>query len=231
MRIRLLAFLAIALIFTQCAPVYVPNTRNIPDLTEKGEVKLSAMFSNNGIGLNTNFMVAENIGIMANGSYADQEYEGDGTKKHEHKFLEAGIGYHYFFGKGNATIYAGHGFGNASATDLNIISEPIFAEGDFQRTFLQPSVAFNLGVFVPSVALRFTRVDFHNYIDDISIDPTRETAYFFEPAFQAGFRLKSFQADLQAGFIGPLTDQTAFDFEFRAFHVAAGLAYRINYSK
>lgn len=230
MKNKLLSFIAIALIFTQCAPVYVPTTRNIPDIEKKGEAKLSAIFSSSGYELNTNYMVVENLGLMANFSFANEKFE-EGNKSHKHNFGELGIGYHFLFGKANAAIYAGHGFGSASAEDLNLVSDPIFAEGDFQRTFIQPSVAFNLGFFIPSVALRFTRVSFHNFIDDISIEPSSETGYFFEPALQFGFRFDPFEADLQVGILTPLTDQASFAFEYRVFNVAVGLGYRINYSK
>lgn len=214
------------ILLTECTPVYVPSSRNIPDLREKGETKLSVILSSNGLGLSANILPADRIGLMINGSFANQQ--SDEMKTHKHSFGEIGVGYHIFSENFNFALYAGHGIGKSSATDRDILNERIFAEGDFQRTFLQPSFSYHTETFIPSLIIRFTKVGFSNYSDNVSADPRKLTATFVEPALNFGFIIKPITLDFQMGFISPVNKEIV-EFDYRPFHMGLGIAYRFNY--
>src|SRR5687767_1839211 len=62
----------VALIFSACAPVYVPNSRNSPMFTKAGEFQGSIQFGN-GIDAQGAVSVTNHIGLMGNFSYANNK--------------------------------------------------------------------------------------------------------------------------------------------------------------
>jgi hypothetical protein len=57
------------LLQTACTPLYFPNSRNMPLLHDKGELKLNTALSNNGLELQSALAINDYFGIMLNGTY------------------------------------------------------------------------------------------------------------------------------------------------------------------
>ncbi|MGK7389173.1 MAG: hypothetical protein ACNS60_02440 [Candidatus Cyclobacteriaceae bacterium M2_1C_046] len=219
----------ILLLFTHCAPVYTPNTRNIPDLDKPGELKLTGMFSTSGFGLNSNILVTDHLGLMINGSVINQGDEKT-ERSREHTFGEVGVGFHHKIGIANFALYINHGYGKSLATEVDtaLFINTYFAKGIYSRTSIQPSFSFVRKVLIPAFAIRISRVHFSEYYEETTSSFTSETGYFFEPAFQLGMHQGPYEFDVQLG-ISLAFEHDEINFNYVPIIAAIGLAYRFNY--
>lgn len=229
MRRVLVVVILSLLIFTQCAPVYAPNTRNIPDLDKPGELKLTGMLSTAGFGLNSNVLVTQHLGLMINGSFVNQGDEKT-ERSREHTFGEVGVGFHHKIGIANFAFYINHGYGKSLATEVDtaFFINTHFAKGIYNRTSIQPSFSFVREILIPAFAIRISRVHFTEYYEENTSSFTSETGYFFEPAFQLGMHQGPYEFDVQLG-LSLAFEHDRIKFNYVPIHAAIGLAYRINY--
>src|ERR1041385_6595954 len=113
--ISTISCLIFILAILSCSPVYLPNSRNVPMFSKAGEVQGSLSFGS-GYNLQTAVSITNNIGIMANGMYADSKNLDN--KVNKYTFGEVGLGYYsnnnekYYF-----DVFAGYGTGKSSSSD------------------------------------------------------------------------------------------------------------------
>jgi hypothetical protein len=228
--------LALTILFTQCSPVYVPNSRNTPLFTKAGEAQGAVLFGTSGLDFQGAVAVTNNIAIMGNYSYGNRNTDtlnNDINNYHKHKFYEGALGYYrndrdfcfevfVGYGQGEGTSYGNYSFSSSSSKDQ-------LATGKYTRIFFQPSFGFNKKVVHVAFTPRFSWVDFSQFYSvrttTVSVNP--EPVLFFEPAVTAKFNFidNRFFGTVQGGLTTPLSGTVVFDYEHFIF--STGLGFRI----
>lgn len=221
-------FLLILLVATSCAPTYIPNIRNSPMFTQKGEVQLNFQVGN---GLNGQGAVAitENFGVIGNYSYLERNSgETNSVNYRKHIFGEGGVGYFKNNEKTFIEIFAGYGEGTGYSDDALawLGTTGYSAAGNYKRYFFQPAFGFNKRAMFVSFVPRFSLVDFTEFSTGgvrylVDEDPT----LFFEPAVigRANFD-DHFYFTFQGGLSLPVSNDPFF--EFRLMQVSTGIGFR-----
>lgn len=223
-----------ALIFSACAPVYVPNSRNSPMFTKAGEFQGSIQFGN-GVDAQGAVAVTNHIGLMGNFSYADNKSPDpdDIDDYHYHKFFEGGIGYYDNEGKWCYEIFAGYGKGEGSSYDtydfFSSSGDEVMATGKFTRFFIQPAFGLNKKVMHVSFVPRISLVDFTEFASDQAVGvhiANDDAKIFIEPAVIGKVNLMNNRMffTFQGGFSIPATKVY---YEYRPFYVSTGIGFRL----
>jgi hypothetical protein len=223
------------LVFTSCAPVYVPNSRNSPMFRKAGEFQASGSFGN-GVEAQSALSVTNHLGVMANFLYLDRDATDNSnntssttTNYRHHKFFEGGVGYFENQEKMFVEIFAGYGRGEGSSSDDFIVSgNTVQATGKYERYFIQPAFGFNRRTMNVSFVPRFTMVDFTEFTDgNIKYSINEDPVFFFEPAVigRVNFANDRVFFLFQAGFSASFDSGRYFD--HRPFHMTAGLGFRL----
>jgi hypothetical protein len=204
----------IIIIVWACAPAYIPNVVNTPLLTGKNDLNLAVYTSTAGFDAQSSFAVTDQIGIMANGSWADRTSDSS-NNFHKHAFFEGGLGYYSRFGNsGVADVYAGYGYGWVESNyDVGFYTD--YANATISRIFIQPGVGAVTDIFDGSFSSRLVMVT-------ISQGNVSETGYFIEPVLtgKVGYKYVKFVA--QMGMSIPF-DKDQFDFEYQPFMISLGM--------
>jgi hypothetical protein len=221
-------YLVLLLIATSCAPTYIPNIRNSPMFTDKGEVQLNFQVGNglNGQGA---WAITENFGVI--GSYSHLERNnGDRNSSdyRKHTFGEGGIGYFKNSEKTFFEIFAGYGEGTGYSVDALAFlgSSSNSAAGNYQRYFLQPAFGFNKRMMHVSFVPRFSLVDFTEFsTGGVRYVVDEDPVLFFEPGVIGRVNFDDrFHFIFQGGFSLPMTSDPFF--EYRLLQVSTGLGFR-----
>jgi hypothetical protein len=221
---------------SSCAPVYIPNTRNVPLFAKGGEFQGAMQFGTSGIDLQGAVAITNNIAVMGNYSYGNRNTDtlnnnSDKDHYHKHKFYEGAIGYYKNDGNFCFEIFAGYGQGEATSYGSYSIfssSQDQLTTGKYTRIFLQPSFGFNKKVVNIAFTPRFSLVDFTSFSGSkTTATVDLEPKIFVEPAFTARFNFldNRFFGSLQVGFSTSLTDNVAFDYQ--PFIFSTGLGFRL----
>ena len=226
-------YLAVLLIATSCTPTYIPNIRNSPMFTDKGEVQLNFQVGN---GLNGQGAIAitDNFGVIGSYSYLERD-NGDRTSDNyrKHTFGEGGVGYFKNNDKTFFEIFAGYGEGTGYSVDaLSFLgSSSNTAAGSYKRYFLQPAFGFNKKMMYVSFVPRFSLVDFTEFSTGgvrylVDEDPT----LFFEPAVIGRVNFDDhFYFTFQGGFSLPVSNEPFF--EYRVLQLSTGIGLRFGGKK
>lgn len=171
--------LALCLLSTACNHVYyAPNTPNAPLLREKGESRITALYtagadSEYGGGeVQLAHAIGNKTGLIASGFFGGHEeivntnQAGSDIEYGKGRYLEVGVGRFTELKKGSnwrAEMYAGLGSGNVNSR---------FSFGDFARTgftkvFLQPAIAYRISRFEMAFVPRLNYVSWR--VEDASI--------------------------------------------------------------
>lgn len=218
------------IIFSSCAPVYIPNSRNSPMFRKAGEFQASGSFIN-GLEAQAAVSITNHFGVMGNFLYLDRS-SSDRTEEdyRHHKFYEGGIGYFENQEKMFFEIFAGYGKGEGSSSDddFDLSTNDIHVTGKYERYFIQPGFGWNKKTMHLSFAPRFSMVDFTEFNDGVnsySID--EEPAFFFEPAFigRVNFADNHMFFTFQTGV--SMSFESGRYFDHRPFQMSAGLGFRI----
>jgi hypothetical protein len=189
MRLTALHAMTIFLLYA-CAPVYVPNARNVPMLTKRGEVFASGSMGSAGTNVQVAVAVTDHFAIAASGHYANNSIKRE-WRYREHRAAEIGLGYFQKKGKSNFEIFGGVAQGNGYARDSTFefffaASVPKITSGDYTRFFIQPAFGLS-GRFVEgALTSRFSALAFSslNYsLNNVSEPISKRPRLFFEPAF------------------------------------------------
>jgi hypothetical protein len=218
-------FLMILFLATSCAPTYIPNIRNSPMFTEKGEVQLNFQIGNglNGQGA---WAISENFGVIGSYSYLERSsVDQTSSDYRKHSFGEAGLGYF----KNSETmffeLFGGYGEGTGYSDDF--ILSGTFASGNYKRYFLQPAFGLNKKTMFVSFVPRFSLVDFTEYAAGgarymVKEDPT----LFFEPAVIGRVNFaEHFYFTFQGGLSVPVSNDPFFEYRLMQFSSGIGLRF------
>jgi hypothetical protein len=214
----------IALIFSSCSPVYVPNVRNAALFRGAGEVQVSGHVGS-GVDLQSAVSVTDHIGVMANYEFMRRTRTGS-DKYIKHNFWEGAVGYYENsdnlcyeifggYGKGEGTVYENYGDAFAGPTE-------VLALGKYQRFFIQPSIGSNHRIFNWIVSARISYVDVDEFVYDGRSAIHNDPVIFFEPAFtgRINFGKSPIYTQFQTGlsldttYGEPVYDYEAFNFSF-----------------
>ncbi|HEY0742809.1 MAG TPA: hypothetical protein VGD40_15170 [Chryseosolibacter sp.] len=226
--------IAITILASSCAPTYIPNIRNSPMFTDKGEVQLNFQVGNglNGQGA---WALSEHFGVMANYSYLKRSGdEEDNIDYRKHTFGEGGVGYFKNTEDMFFEFFAGYGEGMGASDDaLSFLgsSGTATAAGNYKRYFFQPAFGMNKKTVFVSFVPRFSLVEFTEFSSGgvryvVNEDPT----LFFEPAVIGRVNFHdNFYFIFQGGFSVPVTDDPFF--EYRTFQTSTGIGVRFGGKK
>jgi hypothetical protein len=231
-----ISLLLAALVFTSCAPLYIPTTRNAALFRGAGEFQGSVHFGQ-GIDAQAAVSVTENIGLMGSYGYINRNTSDDSDQDDyvKHNAWDAAIGYYENqekicyeifggFGKGEGTNYGSYSFFG---------SDDVKATGTYNRIFIQPSIGSNHRIFNWIVSARISHVDFDK-ITNISNDPSvsamtfnPEPVLFIEPSFtgRVFFGKSPIYSQFQAGFTYTTQGQTSFDYAPVHFSFGFGMRF------
>lgn len=204
-----------ALIFSACNPkYYVPNTQNVPLLTNRGEFTANVATNGNqfegqaAIGLN------KNTGIQVNGGwFAPKDLDnGNGGSG---KFGEIGIGYSRNLGK--TLVFETYGLFGLGSVENHLPSTIDSAKtttgkifSNVQRFAIQPAIGYKGRKFEVALSSRIGYLTFskpsgsliYNNMDQVQYLKDNATTMLVEPAvtLRYGYKNLKFQAQLGQSF-------------------------------
>lgn len=224
-------FLLISFIFCSCAPVYLPNMRQVPMFTKQGEFQTSLATGNCGWQLQSAVAITDHIAFAVNyTNNTEKEYQTDRTTLDEHRFhrfLEGSAGYYDNIGIMFYEILGGYGQGKGYSFDEDWTTGN--AEGKYDRYFIQPAFGLNKKKFQVAVAPRISMIDFKEFTNFTYSEPVAlHTIFFLEPA--AVCRLNTlnnhlyftFQAAMAFPFAGNERRPPEFNYSFLQYYVGMG---------
>jgi hypothetical protein len=228
-KLAYLLFITFIIFLGACKPLYRPNTVNVPMLKEKNDVTFGTYLGTNGADVQAAYAITNNIGVMANASIINSYNATNGTQR-EHRFAEGGIGYFKPINKEAVfDIYAGAGNGYAYNSGNFIFNYYSFNRVNYNRFFIQPSVALVSNYFDLAASARFTYVDFYDYRSgntSTTQNMERVSSIFMEPAITLRGGYKNVKMFGQLGFAIPTTS-----FAFEAQPVMFSLGLNLTLSK
>lgn len=150
-----------------CTPaLYIPNSQNVPLLSEQGQTSITAAFNGEIIDLQAAHSVGNNFGLMLNGTIAPEQtnVNGNGGKGN---FVELGGGYFKPLNeKFLFEIYGLAGFGKMSNYRGIVSQQPPLDGGHIEskmtRLGIQPAIGFKSKYFSAALSGRFTTLNYMN---------------------------------------------------------------------
>jgi len=211
-------FGVLLLLFSSCAPAYVPNVANTPLLKEKGDMQLNMNAAFSGFDPQFAVGVTNHLGLMINGSFANRT--SDSTDNfHKHTFVEGGLGYYGTFGnQGRFEVYGGYGLGKIQAEYNNSLWETR-SDVKLQRIFIQPAIGVSGPVFDASFSPRLVHVYLYQGANNNAV-------FFIEPIATTKVGYKYIKAVVQLGLSYPLENQDDVLFDYQPFIFSVG--FQIN---
>ncbi|MCB0762094.1 MAG: hypothetical protein KDC12_11280 [Flavobacteriales bacterium] len=229
--------LCATLIITSCTPpLYIPNTPQMPTLSEQGEIEVGAAMGNGGLNVQAAGAATDKIGITLAGttnfrSTLDSSY---------HHFGEVGVGFTQLWKNADhdtrirplLTVFTGFGTGitggvrDASSTENGQVN---YGYGAYNRYYLQLGSGFSQKFIDFTVVTRFSYVRFTALTTEYDFRTTGDFDNFFvEPALGVkvgGERLKFMAA---MGFSVSMQSSSKVAFRQQPFFGSVGLHYQIN---
>jgi len=182
-----------------CSPIYyIPETHNVPLISEKGEVDVAGSISFNQAQFKAAYGLTNHIAIKANGGFLFQ----GGFFKEKRTFgnyIELGTGFYKPFGEFWVfETYGIFGIGKIRNSfprgDNDIFNPEPNADGDltakFQRLGIQSNIGLKTDFLFCSFSSRLVHLRFHDISGDLVFDNENQMAYLqansenllFEPA-------------------------------------------------
>jgi len=170
-----------------CQAVYVPNVRNTPLFTGKGEVQGAFAMGVNGLDLQAAGALTNHIAIMAN--YATVDHGTDVLDNETSAwYYEGGLGYYKNYRVTCFEIFGGYGKGSGSTQskdDDESLAAPQPPGGpviaSYNKIFIQPSFGWNKRRFHFSISCRLSTVNFTQF-SDRGVAKIAPTTFYIEPA-------------------------------------------------
>ena len=210
----------LALAFSSCGPkYYIPNSQNVPLLSQKGETNINVSLNDDHVNLNGAYAFSDHFGIIGNAGLlipSDNE-NGDGGSGN---FVTLGGGY---FSKLNDSFviesYAIFGYGTIenhfpSTTEAypqttGNISANLFRFG------MQPSFGYKSDYFSFAISARFMSINYSHISGDLIYGREVQTDYLkdnsssvlIEPAITRRGGVKRFKLQLQYGYSYNVTNR------------------------
>lgn len=227
---RTISAVIFSLLITSCVSVYRPNPVNTPLLEKKGDVK-AALVIQDGLHFQSAAAIANNTAIIFNAGYDITSFKkaNEDDDEKEHFICEGGIG---FFDKFSDNwlweIYTGYGIGSfkVNKDDYDFFEhDPMDAEGNIGRFFIQPAVGYSSENFAVSFALRTCYVTILNYHSNNDVRLSKY-GYFYEPALTMKFGGEKFKVVTQMGFSKPRRSSILTGWEPEPFF--GGIGFEVN---
>ena len=201
------------LLISACNPkYYVPNTQNVPLISEKGETNLTLSGNGNQVEFQGAYGVANAFAIKANGGLfipADLENGNGGSGR----FLEVGAGYfkeiqeNWIF-----ETYGILGFGSFENHLPSTIAQFPLTKGDISASILrigiQPAIGYKSKFFSTAISSRIASLGYNNIEGDLVFDNENQVAYLedhasnflIEPALTLRAGIEKVKLQLQYGY-------------------------------
>jgi hypothetical protein len=235
LKIKLFCMLLLPfLLIMGCTPIYVPNTINVPQYDEAGEIHISAYTGSSGFDFQGGVSVSDNIAIQANTSFSGKGNR-DEDDYHTHSFGELELSaFADADENGIFTLSTGIGKGEVSSTGKSFSifndGEILTADGKYSRAFLQGSAGMHSKFFRGGFACRISYVHFYSMSynkQDVYGLKWRKWEYFIEPALFLELGGQNLIFLFQTGFSNPVhNDDSLFDYE--PLWISFGLKLKIN---
>jgi hypothetical protein len=212
MKYTLFAIAICSSLFFSCNPrYYMPNTQNVPLLTQKGETNLTASGANGQYELHAAHAVSNSISIMANGGLFKPE-EMDNGDRGSGNFVELGAGYYKpFENKLVLETFGVLGFGSMENRFPSTVAANPGTKGDISANMFRYGVQANFGYktkyFEAAVSARFFNLLYNNIKGDLIYNGENQVVYLkdnksnflFEPALTLRGGLEKVKLQLQVG--------------------------------
>lgn len=224
----ILGFLIFLMLGAACAPVYLPNSRNTPLFSEKGEIAANVNLGNS-IDIQTAASVTDHIGVMLNTAFLSSSRDDNGEEAYTRNFMiETGLGYYNALSKSvRFEIYGGYGLGGGSAQSWVFVNgnpNRYYSEGNFGRLFVQPALGIYTDIFEVAFAFRYSYVNFGRFESINMTPPYILNSGFYEPSLNLKFGKDPFKFVTQLGFNIP--SNSGFNPNFPFFHISLGAQLR-----
>lgn len=212
MKYTLFAMLSGSVFFFSCNPrYYMPNTHNVPLLTQKGETNITASGAEGQYELHAAHAVSNSISIMANGGLFKPN-EMDNGDRGSGNFVELGGGYYKPF-KNNLVLetFGVLGFGSMENRFPSTVDANPGTKGDISanifRYGLQANFGYKTKYFEAAVSARILNLLYNNIKGDLIYGGENQVAYLkdnksnflFEPALTLRGGLEKVKLQLQLG--------------------------------
>lgn len=244
---KIITLFLICATFSECSPVYyVPNTQNVPAITEKGQTNISFGLSSSesvdGIEFQGAYGLTDKIALQFNGDWVEgsddtsnYSYNLFGSGTSSYKKTSNGSGHIIEFGPGYYKNLSEHfvfetyglvGFGGLKYEENNTNYQSIKA--NFLRIAAQPSISFTSKYFIASFSNRISNLNYSsiggNYYD-VEYLKANNSQWLFEPALTLQAGIKNIKLQLQYQHSINLTDSNfPQDYDF----VSLGLKVNFN---
>lgn len=218
-----------------CAPLYVPNARNVPMFTGAKEFQATAS-AGMGYNLQAAYAITDHLGVTGNFMVANNK----ASKKFQYRtqqYSELGIGYYHNAPSITFEMFAGLGAGKGATKDsiYNFLTNDYLysANATYNKFFFQPALGMNRWEnFEWSFAPRISYVMFQSidiYEGDTYAPVAKKNYLYFEPCFNLKISLhkKKWFLFMQSGFNLPLYHNSNNHFTIENFHGVTGLQFRL----
>lgn len=207
-----LMYVLVGFVFVSCSPkYYIPNTQNVPLLSEKGETNLTVSGNGNQVEFQGALAVSNSIGIKANaGLFIPSDLDnGNGGSG---KFIELGGG--YFKPIKEVWVFETYGiigmgsFENhlpSTLTDYPQTNGKI--SSNIYRFGIQPSFGYKTKYFSAAISSRFVNLTYDKIRGDLTFDNESQQTYLrrnssnflIEPAITLRGGLERIKLQVQFG--------------------------------
>lgn len=215
------------LLSSGCAPIYIPNAHNVPQVDQKGEIQAGAILGTNGIDLQGSYAPADHQAVMASisGNLSSDDINS------QHLYAEGGYG---IFNKNpnwlRASAFGGIGIGTAesrSTWHINGNDVTITASGTYLKPFLQGNIGLHSSVADIGISSRFAYLNFTSAETNGQISEETIDAFMIEPVvyLNAGWDFVKLSAYGGLSFPSNTGD---INFSYIPFMFGAGLQFFLN---
>lgn len=157
------------LLLSSCSPTYyVPNTSNVPLLSEKGETKISAMFGSvldHDYELQIAHSPVDNIGLIGNFYYGSETSTGKG----DGQFVELGAGYYTTLSERDYLLFETYALLGAGRVVNSFSSSDKIGElrANAARIGIQPAIGLKIKWVEIALSGRVAFLNFFNVTGDL----------------------------------------------------------------
>lgn len=196
-----------------CSPkFYVPNTQNVPLISEKGETNLTLAGGNHRVSVHAAYGLANGLAIALNGGLVLPN-EADNGNRGSGNFAELGLG--YFKGFGEYWVFEAYGIGGIGSMKNRMPSTTEKypnTNGDIDANMLRLGIQPNFGIktkyFTAALSSRFVNVSYSKirgdliYSDESQIEYLKRNSsqFLIEPTITLRAGFEKIKLQVQGGY-------------------------------
>ena len=209
------------LALSSCSPkYYIPNTQNVPLISEKGETNINLSGNDHQVSLHGAFGLTDALAIEVSGGLVIPK-EADNGNRGSGNFAELGLGYFKPFGDFWVfEVYGIGGFGTMNNRFPSTVEEFPNTKGDISANMLrlgfQPNFGFKTTYFTAAISSRFMNVSYHKVRGDLMFSEESQidylnrnsSNYLIEPALTIRAGLEKVKLQVQCGYSFNLSNES-----------------------